>query len=92
MDVNTNTGSTAPSDAGVAARVEAILGGMSLYEKVGQLTQLGLLPNMLGANPEDVIRLGGAGSVLWLTDRKQYNVLQKIAVEADYRGIGQGCT
>ncbi len=81
MDVNTNTGSTAPSDAGVAARVEAILGGMSLYEKVGQLTQLGLLPNMLGANPEDVIRLGGAGSVLWLTDRKQYNVLQKIAVE-----------
>ena len=81
MDVKTNTGSTAPSDAEVAARVEAILGGMSLYEKVGQLTQLGVLPNMISANPEEVIRLGGAGSVLWLTDRKQYNVLQKIAVE-----------
>ena len=34
-----------------------------------------------GPKPEDVIRKGGAGSVLWLNDTKQFNALQKIAVE-----------
>jgi beta-glucosidase len=70
-----------PSDAEVAARVETILGRMSLEEKIGQLTQLGAAPFLKGPNPADVIRKGGAGSVLWLTDRKQFNALQKIAVE-----------
>lgn len=68
-----------PSEAEVAARVEALMGPMSLAEKIGQLTQVG------GAAwtpaPEDAIRQGGAGSVLWLNDPKQFNVLQKIAVE-----------
>ena len=36
---------------------------------------------MPGPKPEDVIRKGGAGSVLWLNDTKQFNALQKIAVE-----------
>jgi beta-glucosidase len=77
-------GAAAPpvqSEAEVAARVEAILGRMSLQEKIGQLTQLagGLVPD--APRPEDVIRKGGAGSVLWLNDRKQFNALQKIAVE-----------
>jgi beta-glucosidase len=70
-----------PSDAKVSARVEALLGRMSLEEKIGQLTQLGGADFIPGPKPEDVIRKGGAGSVLWLNDTKQFNVLQKIAVE-----------
>ena len=57
------------------------MGQLSLAEKVGQLTQIGGADFMPGPKPEDVIRRGGAGSVLWLNDTKQFNVLQKIAVE-----------
>jgi beta-glucosidase len=71
----------APSEAEVAARVEALLEQMSLEEKVGQLTQIGGLPFLPGPKPEDVIRKGGAGSVLWVNDTQQFNALQKIAVE-----------
>ena len=70
-----------PPEMEVAARVEALLGRMSLEEKVGQLTQIGGAAFTPGPKPEDVIRMGGAGSVLWLNDTKQFNALQKIAVE-----------
>ncbi len=80
MDVRTNTGAI-PSEAEVAARVEALMGRMSLEEKVGQLTQIGGAAFVPGPKPEDVVRKGGAGSVLWLNDTQQFNVLQKIAVE-----------
>jgi beta-glucosidase len=81
--VGTITGAAAPvlSEAEVAARVEALLGRMSLEEKIGQLTQIGAASFVPGPKPADIIRKGGAGSVLWLNDRKQFNVLQKIAVE-----------
>jgi beta-glucosidase len=69
-----------PTDAQVKARVDALLGQMTIEEKVGQLTQVagGLFP---GAKPEEAIRKGGAGSVLWLNDTKKFNELQKVAVE-----------
>ncbi len=70
-----------PSEAEVAARIEALISRMSLEEKIGQLTQIAGAPFFPGPNPEDVIRKGGAGSVLWLNDGKQFNLLQKIAVE-----------
>jgi beta-glucosidase len=57
------------------------LKGMSLEEKIGQLTQIAGVPFFPGPKPEEVIRKGGAGSVLWLNDTKQFNALQKIAVE-----------
>ena len=69
------------SEVEVSARVEALLGRMSLEEKVGQLTQIGGADFIPGPKPEDVIRKGGAGSVLWLNDTKQFNALQKIAIE-----------
>ncbi len=69
------------SDAEVAARVDALLGQMSLAEKIGQLTQVGGADFIPGPKPEEVIRQGGAGSVLWLNDTKKFNALQKIAVE-----------
>jgi beta-glucosidase len=80
MDVKTNTGAI-PSEAEVAARVEALMGRMSLEEKIGQLTQIDGAAFVPGPKSEDVIQKGGAGSVLWLNDTKQFNVLQKIAVE-----------
>jgi beta-glucosidase len=80
--VGKNTGATAvPSEAEVAGRVETILAGMSLAEKIGQLTQISGATIFPGPEPEEVIRKGGAGSVLWLNDTQKFNALQKIAVE-----------
>ena len=70
-----------PTDSEVAARVEALLGRMSLEEKIGQLAQIVGAAWGQGPKPEEVIRKGGAGSVLWLNDTKEFNRLQKIAVE-----------
>jgi beta-glucosidase len=78
---NTGTAPSAPSETEVAKRVEAILGCLSLDEKIGQLTQLGGADFNPGPKPEDIIRKGGAGSVLWLNNTKKFNILQKIAVE-----------
>ena len=69
------------SEAEVTARVETLLGRLSLEEKVGQLTQIAGAPFFPGPEPADIIRKGGAGSVLWLNDTQQFNALQKIAVE-----------
>ncbi len=68
-------------EAEVAKRVETILAGMSIEEKIGQLTQIAGAPFFPGPEPEEVIRKGGAGSVLWLNDTQKFNALQKIAVE-----------
>ncbi len=70
-----------PSDRDIKARIETLLQGMSLEEKVGQLNQLGVADFIPGPNPEEIIRRGGAGSILWLNDTKKFNALQKIAVE-----------
>src|SRR5512133_584211 len=76
-----NQTEAAPSEAAVNARVAELLGRMSLAEKIGQLAQIGGADWNQGPKPEDVIRMGGAGSVLWLNDTRQFNRLQKIAVE-----------
>jgi beta-glucosidase len=82
-----NTGATAqtapqvPSEAEVTRLVETLLERLSLEEKIGQLTQIAGATFFPGPKPEDIIRKGGAGSVLWLNDIKQFNMLQKIAVE-----------
>jgi beta-glucosidase len=87
MDIKTKPGTAAISEAEVTARVEALLGKLSLEEKIGQLAQIGGLPFLPGPKPEEIIRKGGAGSVLWVNDTKQFNVLQKIAVEESPSGI-----
>ena len=74
--------SPAPSDAQVAERVESLLGQMTLEEKIGQITQTG--PGPIGPNspqPEDLIRHGRAGSVLWTIDSAQIHKMQEIAVK-----------
>jgi beta-glucosidase len=77
----------AGSETKVVERVEALLGRMSLEEKVGQLAQISGADWMPGPKAEEIIRKGGAGSVLWLNDTKQFNELQKIAVEESPCGI-----
>ncbi len=67
------------SESEVAQRVEALLGQMSLADKIGQLSQIG--GGAWSMPPEEIIRRGGAGSVLWLNDTRCFNELQKIAVE-----------
>lgn len=81
--MTTNTGATSPmpSEPDIVRRVEALLGQLSIAEKVGQLTQIGGADFIPGPKPEEIIRRGGAGSVLWLNDTKQFNALQRIAVE-----------
>jgi beta-glucosidase len=62
-----------------------LLRQMTLEEKIAQLSQLPGFPipefkDQVG-NPEDVIRKYGAGSVLWVSDPKEINRLQHIAVD-----------
>ncbi len=71
----------------VAERVEALLERMSLAEKIGQLNQVGGADFAPGPKAEDQIRVGGAGSVLWLNDTRRFNELQKIAIEESPAGI-----
>ncbi|MEZ4863875.1 MAG: beta-glucosidase BglX [Caldilineaceae bacterium] len=81
------TAISAPSESEVAARVEALLARMSLAEKIGQLNQVGGADFAPGPKAEDQIRVGGAGSVLWVNETKRFNELQKIAVEESPSGI-----
>ena len=71
-----------PTEKQVSMRVEALLKQMTLEEKVGQLNQVGGIAFIPGSpKPEDVVRSGQAGSILWLNDAVSINKLQKIAVE-----------
>ena len=65
----------------VDTRVEKLLGQMTLDEKIGQMTQVpgGFVIGPL--KPEELIRKGQDGSVLWITDPVEMNRLQHIAVE-----------
>jgi beta-glucosidase len=64
-------------------RAEALLKQMTVDEKVGQLNQAAgiQLPGLSSEKPDEMIAQGKAGSVLWLTDVKEINRLQHLAVE-----------
>jgi beta-glucosidase len=84
---NKTTAASYPPETDVAGRVQALLGRMSLEEKIGQLAQIAGTDFFPGPKAEEIIRKGGAGSVLWLNDTKRFNELQKIAVEESPSGI-----
>jgi beta-glucosidase len=71
----------------VKTRVDALLGRMSLDEKIGQLTQVWGLDLMQGPKPEELARKGLVGSLLYVLDTKRINAIQKIAVEESPLGI-----
>ncbi|MGC4049107.1 MAG: glycoside hydrolase family 3 N-terminal domain-containing protein [Paludibaculum sp.] len=68
--------------ASVAGKVNALLGRMTLEEKIGQLAQIGGVAFIPGSpKPEDAIRKGQAGSILWINNPVEINKLQKVAME-----------
>jgi beta-glucosidase len=74
------------ASAQTAPNAEALLQQMTLEEKVAQLTQLPGFPvpeftQQVGTKPEDVIAKLGAGSVLWVSDPKEINRWQHLAVD-----------
>ena len=80
--VASQAGSTPLTDQEVDNRVNALLQQMTLEEKIGQLAQLpgaAFIPD--APKPEDRIRKGEGGSVLWLSDPASINRLQHVAVE-----------
>jgi len=80
--VASQAGSAPLTDQEVDKRVNALLQQMTLEEKIGQLAQLpgaAFVPD--AAKPEDRIRKGQGGSVLWLSDPASINRLQHVAIE-----------
>jgi beta-glucosidase len=68
------------TDQQVDKRVNALLGRMTLEEKIGQLTQIFyMIPD--GVKPEERIRKGQVGSFLFVTDPAVVNRLQHVAME-----------
>ena len=70
----------------VYERATALLRKMTLEEKVAQLSQLPGIPvpefqENAGRPMEEVLKQFGAGSILWISDPKEINRLQHIAVE-----------
>jgi beta-glucosidase len=78
-----------PAPAGPAAedavhhRALALLARMTVEEKAGQLNQAAgiVMPGLAEEKPDEAIRKGRVGSVLWLNDVKEINRLQRVAVE-----------
>jgi len=72
--------------AQVESKANDLLRQMTLEEKVAQLTQLPGFPlpefkQQNGVTPEEAARKYGAGSVLWVSDPKEINRWQHIAVD-----------
>ncbi len=68
--------------ANATAKANALLGRMTLEEKIGQLAQIGGVAFIPGSpKPEDAIRKGQAGSILWISKPADINRLQKVAME-----------
>jgi len=65
------------------SKAEALLKQMTVDEKVGQLNQSAGMPiaGLVEGKPDDLIVQGKVGSLLWLSDVKEINRLQHLAVE-----------
>jgi beta-glucosidase len=77
---------TSLTDAQIRDKATNLLGQMTLEEKVAQLSQLPGLPapeflENSGKPMEEVLKQSGAGSILWISDPKEINRLQHVAVE-----------
>jgi beta-glucosidase len=75
----------------IESRVEDLLGRMTLAEKVGQLVQVHVAPEVLasrrGPDMDDLLRAGGVGSIFGSIDAQAINRYQRIAVEESRLGI-----
>ena len=72
----------AADDAEVRRRADALIAQMTPEEKAGQITQYFYFPAPgMRDLPEAELRAGRVGSLLFVTDPKEINRLQRIAVE-----------
>ena len=73
----------------ILERVETLLAKMTLEEKVGQLTQYFHFPGFVpqNENVESELRAGRVGSLLFVSNARETNRLQKLAVEQTRLGI-----
>ncbi len=74
------------TDAQVRDKASSLLRQMTLDEKIAQLSQLPGFPapefrENVSQTPEEVLKQFGAGSILWVSDPKEINRLQHVAVE-----------
>ncbi len=71
------------TDQEIRSRADALLAQMTVDEKAGQLNQASgvTLKNVIKEIPDAEVQRGHVGSILWLTDVKEINRLQHIAVE-----------
>lgn len=74
-------------DSEIEKQIDEFLRKMTLEEKVGQMTQPGKHGEDGPSDIENEVRKGRVGSFLNITDIKQRNHLQKIAVEQTRLGI-----
>ena len=80
-------GNDAAASAKVRARADGLLNEMTVDEKIAQLVQLPGFPvpqfakNADGQKMEQIIETRGTGSILWVSDPKEIDRLQHIAVE-----------
>lgn len=81
--VATLAAQSAPFGPEAQRRAEALLKQMTVQEKIGQLNQSAgiVLPGLTTGKPDDLIIQGKVGSLLWLTNVKEINRLQRLAVE-----------
>jgi beta-glucosidase len=78
---------SAATDADDEARVSALLGKMTLAEKIGQMSQLNGADGEIPDGLRETIRSGRVGSILNEVDVAVVNELQRTAVEESRLGI-----
>ena len=73
----------------ILERVQSLLAKMTIEEKVGQLTQYFHFPGFVpqNENVESELRAGRVGSLLFVSNARETNRLQKLAVEETRLGI-----
>lgn len=81
-----NAPANSPTEAQIRERADSLLKQMTLEEKVAQLSQLPGFPiaefrENMDKTLEEIIKQAGAGSVLWVSEPKEINRLQHVAVE-----------
>src|ERR1700678_1790757 len=84
--VTGQTPSSSLTDQQVRDKASSLLRQMTLEEKIAQLSQLPGIPapefrENVKQPMEDVLKQFGAGSILWVSDPKEINRLQHVAVE-----------
>ena len=86
LQPNNLTAQSSLTEAQIHDKAASLLQQMTLEEKAAQLSQLPGIPAQefvenAGKPPEEVLKQFGAGSILWVSDPKEINRLQHVAVE-----------